>query len=654
MRFAKMVVMTVAMASLPALLPAAVGAQTVPPAAGAHTVTVSSSPLVAYRGPSLDVPSGTLYCGIDVGPSCAEVLEAHPKYPVRPAPASQQAWGRAQTSDNTCRFDDTDTPDCTAPGPNGWGVDPIAPTEIELGSVFPIAETWHRNAFTQGDQPSGIGITGALRVAPRGRPAFDFPLGELPHAEQPSLRSVIRISNLESGSNGPQFCESWQRTDIPCDDLRLIETKTYSHVEGGLTWRLQVLGFIDPGGSGEPSAGLIVPEPDWLGSPSCLHGIAECVYAMNNNVQPLIAPVVARLTVDTATSTAVASSANPSTIGQPVTFTATVTASDGSPSGTPSGTVVFSADGTTLSAQPLGTGGQATYITSTLSVGTHAIQAAYSGDASFAVSSGSLIQTVTNSADLSVSLGDAPDPVALGDVYAYGLKVTNNGPGTGTQTSASLKLSGPSHTVLSASASQGSCSIGASVGCSLGTIAPGGSAMVTVKVEPNGAGTMAATATAAATEADPNTADNTAAETTTVSNAHGCTITGTPGNDTISGTNGADVICALGGDDTINGGNDTDVVYAGSGNDRTHGEGLLGIFDNGSDTMYGGPGNDDLDGQNGNDTLIDTEGTDTRWAGGGNDTIVTADGFGGDTADGGNGPDTCTTDTDPADTRISC
>ena len=31
-----------------------------------------------------------------------------------------------------------------------------------------------------------------------------------------------------------------------------------------------------------------------------------------------------------------------------------------------------------------------------------------------------------------------------------------------------------------------------------------------------------------------------------------CTITGTPGNDTLDGTSGNDVICGLGGDDVIN------------------------------------------------------------------------------------------------------
>ena len=257
--------------------------------------------------------------------------------------------------------------------------------------------------------------------------------------------------------------------------------------------------------------------------------------------------------------------------------------------------------------------------------------------------------------DLAVSLVDSADPVSLGDTYAYTLTVTNDGSQAATGASASLSFAGPSRSLLSATASQGSCSVGASVTCELGTVAAGGTATVTVRVEPNAVGTIAASATASAAEADSNTANNTASQTTTVDNAHGCTIMGTPGDDTINGTNGNDVICALGGNDMVSGRNGNDVIYAGSGNDRSHGETLLGSLlasDFGKDTIYGGPGDDALDGGSGDDTVIDTEGTDTLRGSGGNDTIVTADGAGGDTADGGLGTDTCRTD--PNDTRTSC
>jgi Ca2+-binding RTX toxin-like protein len=52
-------------------------------------------------------------------------------------------------------------------------------------------------------------------------------------------------------------------------------------------------------------------------------------------------------------------------------------------------------------------------------------------------------------------------------------------------------------------------------------------------------------------------------------------MTGTAGNDTLNGTNGADVNCGLGGNDTLNGANSNDTIYAGSGNDTVDGGNLV-------------------------------------------------------------------------------
>jgi len=67
--------------------------------------------------------------------------------------------------------------------------------------------------------------------------------------------------------------------------------------------------------------------------------------------------------------------------------------------------------------------------------------------------------------------------------------------------------------------------------------------------------------------------------------ATGCTIRGTNGNDVLRGTARADVICGLGGNDVIRGGNGNDTLIGGPGNDT-----LIG--GNGNDLMLGGTGND--------------------------------------------------------------
>jgi hypothetical protein len=100
-----------------------------------------------------------------------------------------------------------------------------------------------------------------------------------------------------------------------------------------------------------------------------------------------------------ATTTTVVSSVNPSTFGQNVTFTATVTGAGGiNPSG--QGTVQFKVDGVNFGAPVNLTGNQASISTSTLSVGTHTVEAYYSGYDPFKPSNGSLpTQTVVPAAN---------------------------------------------------------------------------------------------------------------------------------------------------------------------------------------------------------------------------------------------------------------
>ena len=81
------------------------------------------------------------------------------------------------------------------------------------------------------------------------------------------------------------------------------------------------------------------------------------------------------------------------------------------------------------------------------------------------------------------------------------------------------------------------------------------------------------------------------------------TISGDCGNDTLSGTNKADIISGGGGDDVIDGGNGNDVISGGSG----------------SDVIDGGNGNDVISGGSGSDVLIGVGGADWLQGGGGND-----------------------------------
>ena len=98
----------------------------------------------------------------------------------------------------------------------------------------------------------------------------------------------------------------------------------------------------------------------------------------------------------TATTTTLSSSADPSTSGGPVTFTAAVAPRSGG--GTPTGTVTFTVDGTAQAPATLSVVGGvdlATFSTSSLAAGTHAIGASYGGDSAFSASgAAALTQTV--------------------------------------------------------------------------------------------------------------------------------------------------------------------------------------------------------------------------------------------------------------------
>ncbi|HET6168554.1 MAG TPA: Ig-like domain-containing protein, partial [Terracidiphilus sp.] len=93
-----------------------------------------------------------------------------------------------------------------------------------------------------------------------------------------------------------------------------------------------------------------------------------------------------------ATIVSLVSSADPSISGQSVAFTAAVSAAYA----TPSGTVTFMDGSTVLGAAPLNAEGVANFNTSSLSPGSHAVTASYSGDAGSSPSvSTALAQTVS-------------------------------------------------------------------------------------------------------------------------------------------------------------------------------------------------------------------------------------------------------------------
>lgn len=154
------------------------------------------------------------------------------------------------------------------------------------------------------------------------------------------------------------------------------------------------------------------------------------------------------------TTTTLASAPNPSVFGSSVTLTASVAAAAGCAA--PAGTVTFKDGATVLGSAPL-TGGQASLSISALTAGSHALSAAYSGDAWSSASMSATVQHTVDKAPQLITFNALP-PRTFGDpgfdistTASSGLAVTLSAAGNCTIVASTVAITGA-----------GSCSITAS------------------------------------------------------------------------------------------------------------------------------------------------------------------------------------------------
>src|SRR5207248_578614 len=141
---------------------------------------------------------------------------------------------------------------------------------------------------------------------------------------------------------------------------------------------------------------------------------------------PLVAPAT--------TTVSVGSSSNPATAGQAVTFTATITV-NAPGTGTPTGSVTFKDGATTIATGTL-SGGQATFTSSSLGVGSHSITAAYSGDANCAGSTSPILTELVNPAFVGTTavVAASVSPAVFGQAVTFTATVTPAAPSPNTPT----------------------------------------------------------------------------------------------------------------------------------------------------------------------------------------------------------------------------
>jgi uncharacterized repeat protein (TIGR01451 family) len=136
----------------------------------------------------------------------------------------------------------------------------------------------------------------------------------------------------------------------------------------------------------------------------------------------------------------------------------------------------------------------------------------------------SLALVVPSGADLSITKSGAPNPVVSGNRLTYTLTVTNNGPQGATGVTVTDALPASLH-FNSISSSQGTCMRstatnpqpkGGTVTCSVGDLANGADASITIVVTATTPGTVTNTAKVSGNETDPDSSNNSSSATTIV------------------------------------------------------------------------------------------------------------------------------------------
>lgn len=181
-------------------------------------------------------------------------------------------------------------------------------------------------------------------------------------------------------------------------------------------------------------------------------------------------------------------------------------------------------------------------------------------------------------ADMSITLVDAPDPVATGASLTYTVTVTNNGPDTATSVAWGDTLPAATSFVSLSAAAGWSCTTpavgaGGTVSCSTASVAAAASGVftLTLTVAPaTAAGTVVSnTATVSSATADPTPGNNSSTATTTVAvpvdtipdpfsfiaqTGAALNLVATSNTITVAGINSASTISIVGGTYSIGGG----------------------------------------------------------------------------------------------------
>jgi hypothetical protein len=160
--------------------------------------------------------------------------------------------------------------------------------------------------------------------------------------------------------------------------------------------------------------------------------VLTSVYSGDADFTGSTSPVDTVTVIHANTATSLTAAPDPSVFGQAKTLTATVTAVPPG-AGTSTGTVSFF-DGATLLGTSALSGGVASFTTTALGVGSHALTSVYTGDAGFNGSTSPVDTVTVTQASTTTSLTATPDPSVFGQSKTLTAIVVAVPPGAGTPT----------------------------------------------------------------------------------------------------------------------------------------------------------------------------------------------------------------------------
>ncbi len=256
--------------------------------------------------------------------------------------------------------------------------------------------------------------------------------------------AVLNLSNLSVGAHSLTAIYSGDANNITSTSSALTQTINQASTTTTLTSSLNTSPFgtsvtFTANISPSTASGTITFSDGAtpLGSPVALSGGTATLnlstlavgshsltasYIGDTNDVASASSILSQTVIKAATNTILTSSANPSIVGQSITIGAIV-----SPP-TATGTITFF-DGSTPLGSPVSlSGGSATFSIASLSTGTHALTASYSGDASYAASTSHLVSTLL--------YFSAPIQGSIADSTGQGTGFTSRLPGTGTSLAA--------------------------------------------------------------------------------------------------------------------------------------------------------------------------------------------------------------------------